>query len=413
MRISSLTLVFLAFLPLTSQMQAQSAPENGATPQTTPATTRLNASVETETTAAAALAKGNDSEALRIWQSQARQGECQAMIGLMGMYTVGWGTKIDPVAASKWQIRTAKACSINEVRAVLRLIRPIAESGNPHAQAFMGTVGTAGDPPIANDAEVLRWEELATDKGDAYAQFAVGSIYDDGGKGVRRNLQKAQEWYRLAAAQGNGMALNNLAELYRFGKGVKKDPQEALRWYRLGAEHGDAKSAYTAGWMIQEGKGAPKDDAEAMKWYLLAARRGEARAQFEVGEAYLRGKGVNQDKVEAYKWYNIAEFNARNDQTPWEYVGHSNGIENSEKTLTRTEQGRALLALGRNCRDGEGLPKDEVAAFVFFEWAAKTDPAILQEQSYLQEREALDKQLTPFEHKLAETNLHPLGPKKP
>ena len=49
-------------------------------------------------------------------------------------------------------------------------------------------------------------------RGDAEAQFRLGECYETG-DGVDRDLQRAAEWYRLAAAQGHEPAKEALARL--------------------------------------------------------------------------------------------------------------------------------------------------------------------------------------------------------
>ena len=43
-----------------------------------------------------------------------------------------------------------------------------------------------------------------------------------------------------------------------------------------------------------------------MYWYRRAAESGDAIAQFNLGIAYYEGEGVPKDYVHAYAWFNIA-----------------------------------------------------------------------------------------------------------
>jgi uncharacterized protein len=55
------------------------------------------------------------------------------------------------------------------------------------------------------------------------------------------------EWYRKAADQGNAYAQYNIGRLYDNGWGVEKDYTKALAWYQKAADEGDedAKAALT------------------------------------------------------------------------------------------------------------------------------------------------------------------------
>ncbi|MBM3522441.1 MAG: SEL1-like repeat protein, partial [Alphaproteobacteria bacterium] len=54
-------------------------------------------------------------------------------------------------------------------------------------------------------AEALKlWRPLA-EQGNAYAQYNLGVMYDNGW-GVAQDYAEAERWYRLAADQGNARA---------------------------------------------------------------------------------------------------------------------------------------------------------------------------------------------------------------
>lgn len=59
------------------------------------------------------------------------------------------------------------------------------------------------------------------------------------GYGTPQNLEKAIEYYLLAANRGDKVAAYNLGECYELGKGVEQDLDKALEWYRIAAERGD------------------------------------------------------------------------------------------------------------------------------------------------------------------------------
>jgi len=81
-----------------------------------------------------------------------------------------------------------------------------------------------------------KWRPLA-EQGDAVAQFALGSMYENG-RGVPKDDVEAVRWYRLAAEQEIASAQNNLAKMYRRGRGVPKDDVLAHMWWSLAAAQG-------------------------------------------------------------------------------------------------------------------------------------------------------------------------------
>jgi len=52
------------------------------------------------------------------------------------------------------------------------------------------------------------------------------------------DYEQAASFFRVSAEQGNPVAQNNLAFMYRNGVGVAQDYEEAVKWYRLSAEQG-------------------------------------------------------------------------------------------------------------------------------------------------------------------------------
>ncbi len=76
------------------------------------------------------------------------------------------------------------------------------------------------------------------DYDDAYAQYMVGWLYNNG-KGTTRNYREAFKWLSKAANQGNVSAMNELAILYENGNRVGQNFTEAVRWYRNAANKGD------------------------------------------------------------------------------------------------------------------------------------------------------------------------------
>jgi len=73
------------------------------------------------------------------------------------------------------------------------------------------------------------WLETA-EKGDAEAQYYVGTIYEKGHKG-HPNYEQARIWYRKAADQGFSRAAINLGRLYEQGLSVEPNKSEAFKWY--------------------------------------------------------------------------------------------------------------------------------------------------------------------------------------
>jgi TPR repeat protein len=112
----------------------------------------------------------------------------------------------------------------------LRLLRPLAERGDAHAQFNLGVMHYHGRGVRQSDAEAARWFHLAADQGDAPAQFYLGILYSEG-QGVPQDDAEGTRWYRRAADQGHAQAQYNLGLWYATGG----DNVTAHMWFNLAA----------------------------------------------------------------------------------------------------------------------------------------------------------------------------------
>lgn len=83
---------------------------------------------------------------------------------------------------------------------------------------------------------VLLMKPLAQ-QGDPFAQFAVGSMYDDG-LGLPQNFSHALYWYGKAAHQGLVDAQYILARMHGRGRGVEQSASLAFFWFNLAGAGG-------------------------------------------------------------------------------------------------------------------------------------------------------------------------------
>ena len=88
-----------------------------------------------------------------------------------------------------------------------------------------------------DEREAVRLYRLSADKGEAGAQYSLGTMYARGGGGLPKDEHEAARLYRLAADQDNAAAQAQLGAMYRSGRGgLPKDEQEAQRRSGLAGE---------------------------------------------------------------------------------------------------------------------------------------------------------------------------------
>jgi uncharacterized protein len=215
--------------------------------------------------------------------------------------------------------------------------------------------------PSLKETEVSELRSRA-EKGDAFAQFALGKAFEEG-NGVVHNDELAAHWYRKAADQGNVNAENELGIMYRLGQGVNRDKEEAVRWYRKAAKQGNSQAMFNMGVSYDNGDGVPSNPTLAYAWFLLAqdagspaaddavkrsAEEGERlgateEALQQVAAMYEKGGDLPQSYPEAAKWYRKA-------------AGHSPP---------------AAVKLAALLINGRGVPQDYGEAMALCQSAAK------------------------------------------
>ena len=151
-------------------------------------------------------------------------------------------------------------------------------------------------------AALKELEPLAT-KGDAYAQYNLAKMYDDG-TGVPLDIKVAESWYRKAAVQGYADAQAMLGILYDNGAGVPQDYKQAVSWYRKAAEQGHPMAQSLLGASYAEGHGVAINLVQALKWFIVSASTGYNIGQQNVkaAEAVMSKKQIEQARTLAQQW---------------------------------------------------------------------------------------------------------------
>ncbi|MEO8631201.1 MAG: tetratricopeptide repeat protein, partial [Betaproteobacteria bacterium] len=85
------------------------------------------------------------------------------------------------------------------------------------------------------------WFRKSADQGNAFAQQALGVIYEEG-IGVPQHYAEAMRWYRKAAEQGEPLAQYSLAIMYSYRGGVRRDYIQAHKWFNLAAARSTSPS---------------------------------------------------------------------------------------------------------------------------------------------------------------------------
>jgi TPR repeat protein len=175
-------------------------------------------------------------------------------------------------------------------RLTVPILFAIALAVSVSSAAAQGTLDDAIAAYRSGDyVKALQIMRPLAEKGDATAQFRLGSMYAEG-KGVVRDDKAAFEWFLKAAQQGDPMAQYDTGASYAAGLGVAQSDEEAAKWFRRAADQGMPYAQLNLGLLYAAGRGVPQDNADAMVWLQLAlfglpaggARSDTARAMEDV-----------------------------------------------------------------------------------------------------------------------------------
>lgn len=200
---------------------------------------------------------------------------------------------------------------------------------------------------------------------------ALGDAFQNG-RGIERDVEQAEQWFRKSADAGHPSAMIRLGHLLGREERNPEELAESIQWYRRAAELGDASGMTSLGFAYREGRGVSVDEREAAEWFIRAHTAGAKHA------AELAGRLLSYHRdnhLEAVKWlrtavdhgydsafYNLAliyedrespEHNAEEAFCCWSQVA-----ERPRGDL----RFMAMLTLARCCRDGTGTALDRQKA---------------------------------------------------
>ncbi len=270
----------------------------------------LEAALEGQTKAQCALGRcffygngvvENQKNAFIWYRKAAEKGEVKAIHRLAELYYYGWGVNED----------SSKA---------FELYSKAAELGCAAAQYDLGEIYQYGRcDQLENITEAKKWHLLAADNGDVRAQDYLGTRYEYGWDDFPQDYLEAFKWYKKAAEQGWESAERALGFLYKSGKGVKKNLEEAEVWFKkadahyhpLNLNYGSLEEMMAPSLDEQEYMNGLEcentgDYKGAVEYYRYAAESNNADAQNALGLCYYYGKGVEQNYDEAFEWFDKA-----------------------------------------------------------------------------------------------------------
>lgn len=342
--------------------------------------------------------------ALRFYQQAQASGDAYAMYRLARLHLQGRGVAQDTAAALALMRSASQAGDATamywlaqaqehgwhmdaDLSRSMNLYRQAAAQGSPDAHGRIGAYLVSSCLRYCDDTAAAEHLALAAaanvnDASRWYAQVLTR------GRGVQRDVPRAEALLRGAAQRGDSQASLALAELLAFETPPQASgKEEAVRIARQAAESQDPEGMYLLGRMSLEGIGLPKDvnagvdllsrasvaghleatwmlaqiydqrrvGEQAMMLYRRGSVRGDVRASHRLGEFYQRGDyGVRRNSITARRYYSLAVEQGYPDAM----VALAQMMEAGEGEAADPEQARSLL--GRAAELGHPEARERV-----------------------------------------------------
>lgn len=236
----------------------------------------------------------------------------------------------------------------------------------------------------------IRCYRLGAAQGYAVAMQELGNALYYGQAG-EKDIAQAAEWYRKAAELGNGAAMASLAYLQSQGKGVPRDLEQAFAWYKKAEAAGFSSAPFRAEWLKGDLEAAEQRALRAAGTAEVAARaeQGHKLAMFLLGVRYLAGNGVEKKPDEAARWFRRAAEAGLPDAMVNLGSLYSTGTGVAKDPAQALEWWRKAAEAGSSSGEynvgwayasAMGVPQDQVEACRWFLKAAeKGDPDALRQ----------------------------------
>ena len=135
-------------------------------------------------------------------------------------------------------------CSQSDKEAV-RWFTLASDKGHESAPRYLGDIYSAGGKDVKQSFEkAAEYYAKGARHGDPKSMLELGTMYEDG-RGVSKDAREAARYYLMAAEKGYAPAQLAYGALLESGKGVEEiDLEKALQYFKLAAEQGCENSQH-------------------------------------------------------------------------------------------------------------------------------------------------------------------------
>ncbi|MRE39452.1 hypothetical protein GIJ60_11595 [Klebsiella quasipneumoniae] len=149
----------------------------------------------------------------------------------------------------------------------------------------------------------LAFDELKklSTSNDSCVQFSIATIYK-----INKNMNKAAEWYRKSAMNGNSCSQIEYAKMLLTGDGIQQDTISAFNWLSQADSDKNPIASYNLGVLYIEGKYTTKDISKGMEYLVKSANNNNTKAMIYLSNLYSSGTAVDMDLPKSLNYFNSA-----------------------------------------------------------------------------------------------------------
>ena len=185
----------------------------------------------------------------------------------------------------------------NHDEAEKRLLEAYNEYENGEFAMFLAQLYTFSTQKV-DYKKAFDYATIAADEDETYGYYVLGKLYKDG-LGVNKNANLALENFKMAAADGDEIAMNQIGYIYMGDEGIDANPEQSFYWFNEAAKKGSDVSLYNLGYCYQNGFGVDADIEKAAECYKKAAEMGLVDAMLELGQ-YYQSTLIDLDKAKMW-----------------------------------------------------------------------------------------------------------------
>ena len=170
-----------------------------------------------------------------------------------------------------------------------------AAAGDAELTGYLGWFYDNGRHVARDRARAAQLFRQAADGGDAYSQWRLAVMIDEGL--APGTLGEAVALFRRSAAQKNSDGMVGLAVMHATGRGVARDFDATMRYYQAAARMGNAHGLQGIGVLYANGEGVAQDLGEAVAFWLVASAAGDESSDELLAEFMPRIDGAAADTL--------------------------------------------------------------------------------------------------------------------